>query len=151
MTAPLWAALLSLIVALIQPFQHALDAHMQPVKGALTMAGNCSIPVTLIVLGAYFYAEPQQPSDDTQHADAADALRRAQAGGANDVGVLKRVWGRVKAVIPGRQLGPGQERKRGETKTVFVSVVSRMVVTPILLLPLIAVSTLTDWHSVFEE
>ncbi|EEB94359.1 hypothetical protein MPER_06839 [Moniliophthora perniciosa FA553] len=29
--------------------------HMQPIKGALTSAGNCSIPVTLIVLGAYFY------------------------------------------------------------------------------------------------
>ncbi|KAJ6466560.1 hypothetical protein C8R47DRAFT_1326210 [Mycena vitilis] len=51
MTVPLWAALASLVVACVQPLQHALDAHMQPVKGAVTSAGpgNCSIPLTLIV------------------------------------------------------------------------------------------------------
>ncbi|KAL0574161.1 hypothetical protein V5O48_007789 [Marasmius crinis-equi] len=60
MTVPLWAALLSIIVALVPPFQHALDEHIRPVKGALTGAGNCSIPVTLVVLGAYFYPAKEE-------------------------------------------------------------------------------------------
>jgi len=55
MTPPLWAALLSLVVACVQPLQHFLDQHFPPVKGALSAAGSCSVPVTMVVLGAYFY------------------------------------------------------------------------------------------------
>ncbi|PVG01371.1 hypothetical protein CPB86DRAFT_812358 [Serendipita vermifera] len=55
MTPPLYAALLSLIVACIPPLQHVLDVHMLPVKGAISSAGNCSIPITLVVLGGYFW------------------------------------------------------------------------------------------------
>jgi auxin efflux carrier family protein len=149
MTAPLWAALASLIVALIQPLQHLLEMHMQPVKGALTSAGNCSISVTLIVLGAYFYVEPQPQQQSQNGVDgdqAVAALRKIEEEQENWV---KRVWKKVKNSIPGRQ--GGQQRKKGETKTVFVSVMSRMIVTPILLMPFIAASTLTDWHAVFEE
>jgi hypothetical protein len=62
MTAPMYAAILSLIVACIPPLQHLLDVHMLPVKGAIASAGNCSIPVTLIVLGGYFYREDDENS-----------------------------------------------------------------------------------------
>lgn len=59
MTMPLFAALASIIVAITPPLQHFLDERVHPVKAFLTAAGNCSIPVTLIILGAYFYQEPQ--------------------------------------------------------------------------------------------
>ena len=62
MTVPLWAAALSLVVALTPSLQHTLDVHLQPIKGALSAAGNCSIPLTLVVLGAYFYRSPEAPS-----------------------------------------------------------------------------------------
>ncbi|KAG6876192.1 hypothetical protein C0993_005036, partial [Termitomyces sp. T159_Od127] len=58
MTPPLWAALLSVVVACTRPVQHLLEAHWLSVKGALGSAGNCSIPLTLVVLGAYFYTPP---------------------------------------------------------------------------------------------
>ncbi|KAG8917711.1 hypothetical protein FRC01_002271 [Tulasnella sp. 417] len=65
MTVPMWAALLGLIVACVQPFQHALQNHMQPVKRVLVAAGNCTISVTLVVLRAYFYS-PLPESSPTE-------------------------------------------------------------------------------------
>ena len=65
MTVPLYAAFLSLIVALIPPFQHALNMHVKPIKGALEAAGACSIPVTLVVLGAYFYTPSKEGVKDS--------------------------------------------------------------------------------------
>ena len=63
---PLRASILSLIVACVAPLQSALE-RIAPVKGALGAAGNCSIPLTLVVLGAYFYSEPQE--EDLQNED----------------------------------------------------------------------------------
>jgi len=63
---PLWASILSLIVACVAPLQSALE-RMAAVKGALRAAGNRSILLTLVVLGAYFYSEPQE--EDLQNED----------------------------------------------------------------------------------
>ncbi|KIJ36688.1 hypothetical protein M422DRAFT_178893, partial [Sphaerobolus stellatus SS14] len=61
MTAPMWAALASLIVACIPSLQHFMMEHVRPIKGAINSAGNCSIPLTLIVLGGYFWTpEPEE-------------------------------------------------------------------------------------------
>ncbi|KAN0059741.1 hypothetical protein ACQY0O_008314 [Thecaphora frezii] len=56
MTAPLYAAIISLVVALIGPLQKFVDS-LEPVVGALETAGACSIPLTMVVLGAYFHAD----------------------------------------------------------------------------------------------
>ncbi|SNX87184.1 uncharacterized protein MEPE_05894 [Melanopsichium pennsylvanicum] len=56
MTAPLYAAVISLVVALIPPLQKFVDS-LEPVVGALETAGACSIPLTMVVLGAYFVAD----------------------------------------------------------------------------------------------
>ncbi|KAK0203358.1 auxin efflux carrier [Desarmillaria ectypa] len=130
MTVPLWAALASLIVACIQSLQRTLREHMQPVKSALTSAGNCSIPLTLIVLGAYFY-----PSQEGKAKTESRSLIH-----------------NMKGVFTKRQIGPQQEETQvGETKTVIIAIVSRMVITPLLLLPLMALSTILDWHAVLED
>jgi hypothetical protein len=39
----------------------------------------------------------------------------------------------------------------GETKTVVIAVLSRMIITPLLLMPLMAMSTKFDWHKVLDE
>ncbi len=56
MTAPLYAAVISLVVAVIPPLQKFVDS-LEPVVGALETAGACSIPLTMVVLGAYFVAD----------------------------------------------------------------------------------------------
>ncbi|PBK68832.1 hypothetical protein ARMSODRAFT_1085259 [Armillaria solidipes] len=130
MTVPLWAALASLIVVCIQPLQHLLEVHMQPVKGALASAGNCSIPLTLIVLGAYFY-----PSEEGEAKTETRSLIHS-----------------MKGMFTKRQARPQQEATQtGETKTVIIAVASRMIITPLLLLPLMALSTALDWHAVLED
>lgn len=58
MTAPLYAALFSLIVAVIPPLHNFVDS-LEPVVGALETAGACSIPLTMVVLGAYFVADAE--------------------------------------------------------------------------------------------
>ncbi|KAL1705134.1 auxin efflux carrier [Schizophyllum commune] len=147
MTVPLWAALASVIVACVRPLQHTLEAHVQPIKGALTQAGNCSIPLTLVVLGAYFYKEPQEG----QSASKSGGVK----SWARSVGnVFRPAWWR----------GELQERRSssivirepepktpGETRTVAIAVLSRMVVTPLVLMPLMALAAKYDWHSVFED
>ena len=132
MTAPLWAAAASLIVACIPSLQHAAEHHMQPIKGAITTAGQCSIPLTLIVLGAYFYPTPSEDKNITtaRHGSLLDSF--------------KSCFG-----LNGAEIQP--ERYPGETKTVIVSVASRMFITPLIMLPLMAVCAKSGIHNVFSE
>jgi hypothetical protein len=166
MTVPLWAALASLIVALIQPLQHTLDVHLPPIKNALEQAGKCSIPITLIVLGAYFY----QPVDKDAEAAAkltgtirlpeatatayASDEERLRANRQSQVSLV----GSVKSMFKLDTFGHSREASTeapevhpGETRTVWVAVLSRMVITPLILLPGIAMSAYFDWHQVFDE
>lgn len=154
MTVPLWAALLSLIVACIPPLQHALDEHVQPIKGALNQAGNCSIPLTLVVLGAYFYSPP-----DPEAARSRAALPSTRARGRS----LSTTWSQLSLVdnvremfkmrkrSPSRAAQTSKEKRPGETKTVVIAVLARMVITPLLLLPVLALSTEFDLQEVFDE
>lgn len=73
MTMPLYAAAASMIVALTPPLQHVLDEHVAPVKGFLNSAGSCSIPVTLVVLGAYFYQAPAENGKDKSKKSTGDS------------------------------------------------------------------------------
>jgi auxin efflux carrier family protein len=163
MTVPLWAALLSLVVACIQPLQHALENHVQPIKGALTQAGNCSIPLTLVVLGAYFYS-PSDPEAQKQQARSRGTLpehastRRGRSISTSwsHTSLLENVREMLK--MKKRTLSADgvveEERKSkrpGETKTVVIAVLARMVITPLLLLPLMALSARFDLHQVFDE
>lgn len=163
MTVPLWAAFASLIVACVRPLQHGLEEHFPPVKNALTAAGQCSIPVTLIVLGAYFY----RPTEDASKFDrtARDEVGRATLKDRMSTASMASLVGSVRGMFKlGSMRGPKErgaptlmdalqkdEKTPGETKTVFVAVVSRMIVVPLLLLPGMALSAKTDWHQVLEE
>jgi predicted permease len=142
MTVPLWAALASLFVACVQPVQHALETHLQPVKGALASAGNCSIPVTLIVLGAYFHPPPENVDVDKKRPSLTTKPSTSLMNSA-------RNWLNLPKSRPRR--ARRESSKAGETKTVIIAVASRMVITPLLLMPLMALSTLFDVQAVFEE
>jgi predicted permease len=153
MTVPLWAALASLIVACVQPLQHALDEHMQPIKGAVTSAGNCSIPLTLIVLGGYFYPAPPENATATANGIAngsATGERRLHMSKSSSslLESVREMFGKQQTA---RRAGEKPVARPGETKTVVIAVVSRMILTPMLLLLLMALSAKFDLHAVFDE
>ena len=160
MTAPLWAALASLLVACIQPLQHALEMHLPPVKGALASAGNCSIPVTLVVLGAYFYVAPDPVAEEARRQASRERRARALASASRTSLLLESVrdmFSMKPVVAAGRDegvlgaAGTGGGARPGETRTVWVAILSRMIITPIVLLPLMVVSTKFDIQRVFDE
>ena len=154
MTVPLWASLLSLVVACIPPLQHALDEHVQPIKGALNQACNCSIPLTLVVLGAYFYipADPEAPRSRI-------ALPTHETRGRS----VSTTWSQLSLVDSVRDMFKMRRRaassagrkpettRPGETRTVVIAILARMIITPVLLLPFFALSARFNLQEVFEE
>ncbi|KAJ7266298.1 membrane transport protein-domain-containing protein [Mycena rebaudengoi] len=148
MTVPLWAALASIIVACVYPLQRALEEHMQPVKGSLTSVGNCSIPLTLIVLGAYFYPPPPE-----EGAAAPERTLRPMASTTSLVQSVREMFKKPvqQSTHAGVTGGPKEPSRPGETKTVVIAVTSRMIITPLLLLPLFALGTMFDLHQIFDD
>ncbi|KAH9916976.1 membrane transport protein-domain-containing protein [Epithele typhae] len=157
MTVPLWAALASLVVACVQPLQHALDIHLPPVKGAIASLGNCSIPVTLVVLGAYFYSPPDPVAVERRGRRARErsaGLRSASRASVlfdsvRDMFSMKSVH-REQGALGAPSASSGAARP-GETRTVWVAILSRMIITPLVLLPLMVVCTKFDLQRVFDD
>lgn len=144
MTVPLWAAIASFIVACVAPLQDFLKNDVAPIRGALNSAGNCSIPMTLVVLGAYFYTPSSE--EDT-------ARRRESLRSDSTMSFAGSVRSLLKLADPskGKQRSKGNDHKPGETKTVVIAIVSRMIVTPALIIPLIGFCAKYGWHEVFDE
>ncbi|KAF8527630.1 auxin efflux carrier [Hysterangium stoloniferum] len=146
MTAPMWAALLSLLVACIPSLQHTMTEHVQPIKSALNSAGNCSIPLTLVVLGAYFFVP--QTEEERERALAAQKGRtlKTRVSHTSLVGYVRNFF-----VGEGGGDECRQEARPGETRTVVVAVMSRMILTPMILLPLLTVMMATKVVNVFDD
>lgn len=173
MTVPLWAAAASLLVACAPPLQHALDAHIAPLKNALAAAGNCSIPLTLVVLGAYFYTPPEERARE-EDARRQSGVSLATARSFSSVSLMSSIREMFKlhayaqepsasasAALEGHRGIPersrslmsarGERARPGETRTVVIAVLSRMLLTPALLLPMMAASAKWEWHGIFAE
>ncbi|KAL1408447.1 hypothetical protein Q8F55_005259 [Vanrija albida] len=135
MTVPMWSALISIGIALIPSFQAWLGG-IKPFVQAVKSAGQCSIPVTLVVLGAFFYTPPQPIALDTEERP-------------------KSIRGYIEGKIH-KLAGGGSEATRGpsypgENKTVFVACVSRMIVVPLIFLPFIALMARYDLFQAAED
>ncbi|KAI0245674.1 auxin efflux carrier [Lactifluus subvellereus] len=145
MTPPLWASFLSIVVALTQPLQHVIKGYLGPVRSAVTQAGDCSIPITLVVLGAYFHM-PTDKSEPTpsgtsgwQRASLVSGLRRFFCIGGRK-----------------REIGPLQPHvlrpvNRGEGRTILVTILARMFVIPVLLAPLLVLGVLRGSLDVLKD
>jgi len=142
MTVPLWSALLSLVVACVDPVKHALEHHMQPLNEAISISGACAVPLTLVVLGAYFYKPKSEGEQLRKEEEGARSL------GSRIKGIL-HITPRY-ATFENRNASK-ENGIPGETKTVVLAVASRMIITPILLVPVMVWATSSDWHAVFEE
>jgi len=150
MTAPLWASLLSLVVAVIPPLQHAIEVHLGPIKDATSQVGSCSIPLTLVVLGAYFYKPPQV---DAQNGTprAKTKLWSMASNGSLVSSVRGLLGGQSEDETNTDRDGVNQATRQSETKTVIVSIAARMLIAPAILLPLLALGAWLDVPDVFEE
>ena len=156
MTVPMYAALLSIFIAMIPPLQAVLG-RVKPFEQAVRSAGQCSsesicaprklsfvVPVTLVVLGAFFYAPPPPqaialPPDEPEADSPSDASNNSLGGYFER---KLRAFARpttASAAYP------------GENKTVFVAVISRMIVVPLLMLPLLAVIAKYDLFEAAED
>ena len=143
MTVPLWAALASFVVACVAPLQEFLKNDVRPIKGALNNAGHCSIPLTLVVLGAYFYTPPSEVDSrrrESTHSDSTLSFAGSVRSMLNLTGASK-----------GKRRSGDNDSRPGETKTVIIAIVSRMIITPALLMPLVILCAKYDWHEVFKE
>ena len=146
MTVPLWAALASLLVACVPQLQHILEVHAQPIKRTLNTAGNVSIPLTLVVLGAYFYSPPDPAEAQKQQALPTSHERPRGRSFNTSLSQLSLV-DNVREMFKMRNRSKSPERgsknadtRPGETKTVVIAIMSRMIITPLLLLPLMGMS-----------
>lgn len=100
-------------------------------------AGNCSVPITLVTLGAYFYrpSTPSPTSASLPDPDPSNAsitpptfFSRLNLARLNPYGEP------VKAPESHSEIRL-METKVGETRTVLVAVITRMIIVPVILLP----------------
>ncbi|KAH9930824.1 uncharacterized protein B0H18DRAFT_1083610 [Fomitopsis serialis] len=147
MKLPFWAALAALVVACISPLQRTL-AHIECIRGALDMAGDCSPPLTLVVQGAYFYTPATVAVTDTraclfasqrQRASRAQIQRALPGPGPLGISFDKDLRGRRRSR---GETGNG-ERRPGGSKIVSSAVLSRWILAP--------AATKENWQPVFEE
>jgi predicted permease len=143
MTPPLWASVLSLAVALNQPLQHVLGVKLRPIRDAITQAGDCSIPLTLVVLGAYFH----RPPDKSELPLSESTGPQASLCGQFPQNIQSRGWKEDRRHSSNHM----RARNRCEGRTVFVSIFARMVVAPALLLPLVVFGRLQGYPPVIQE
>jgi auxin efflux carrier family protein len=146
MTPPLWASVISVVVALCQPLQHFIGSYLWPVRGAITQAGNCSIPLTLVVLGAYFH-RPQErsklPSSDDLESQPVTTLSQLR----KIFCLESESWNGATRL----ETNPHQLGESGEGRMIFAIILTRMFIVPLLLLPLVVLGALRGSPGVFKE
>ena len=146
MTPPLWAAIVSLVVALNQPVRYFIDMNLWPLRGAITQAGNCSIPLTLVVLGAYFH----RPADKSMPPPLEDFGPR-RAGPLSQLRKLFCLESESRMGALRLESDASMRGDRGEGSTIFVLILARMIITPLILLPLVVLGALRGSPGVFKE
>ncbi|OJA20248.1 hypothetical protein AZE42_02684 [Rhizopogon vesiculosus] len=116
--------------------------------GALGAAGNCSILLTLVVLGAYFNSEPQE--EDVQSED----LSYSQIGkrqGLEHQTSHSSLLSAFQEMFVLKRATQYQSQTCGEGRTVFVAILARMVIVPAVMLPVMAILAKFDFRDVFED
>ena len=153
MTAPLWAASASLMVATIPVLQHWLRFHGTAVSNAISSAGNCSIPITLVVLGAYFYPQPSEAQIPYLGSDIPNITTSNSSASASSFPLLRALRCLFTREAQSNQSTALIRRhyRKGETKTIIIAILSRMVLTPAILIPLLAFHAKYGFTVVFEE
>lgn len=123
MTVPLWAALLSFIIVLLPSLQNFVKS-MDPFVDAVEQLGQCSVPMSILVLGSYFHESEEDEPNATNH--------RSMLSAGDDVYDERE------------HAAEAEWEKRMTWRTIIAASTSRMIVTPLLMLPLVAYVCLTN-------
>ncbi|KAF8319486.1 membrane transport protein-domain-containing protein [Cantharellus anzutake] len=175
-TFPLYASLAAFLVVLIPPVQHFLMEDVPSVRGFLESAGACSIPITMLVLGACFYddsvlspvplmsPEPRRATRKRKTASRQTQsnvpnLHREQRPDLVPSTRTESVKKTFKTCTSDFWASFSNSRKKrlenkttpGETTTVIVSCLARMVVTPLIILPPMAALAAYEVLDLFKD
>ncbi|KAF8315554.1 membrane transport protein-domain-containing protein [Cantharellus anzutake] len=181
-TFPLYASLAAFLVVLIPPVQHFLMEDVPPVRGFLESAGACSIPITMLTLGACFYDEsvlspvlPNEPRAQESDTEAEDCSPPDLEQPSELTGLIHRVPEQRPDLVHSTFVASAKRifktctfdfwahfsnsrKKRsenrttpGETTTVIVSCLARMVVTPLIILPPMAALAAYEVLDLFKD
>ncbi|CDZ97781.1 Predicted membrane protein [Phaffia rhodozyma] len=146
-------------------------AQLRPIREAIKSSGQCSIPLTLIVLGAYFWQEPgegQPPVTITKPSPSETSTTEPYASSSTSTSTSTAVvskqkrtggWfrksrknvGSIALADDNEDETIVEDQRPGETRTVIVAIVSRMIITPLILLPVIALLAIYDFFPITED
>ncbi|KAI0295625.1 membrane transport protein-domain-containing protein [Multifurca ochricompacta] len=141
-----------LVVALNEPLQHLLSVYLRPICGAISQAGDCSIPLTLVVLGAYFHQK--SPSDIPEPSNSDDVYESQSLRVLFASRLHKMIFCLRKSQKDDTGTRPCSTpplQNKGEGTTVFVVILARMFLAPALLLPFVVFGTVRGYPHVFKD
>ena len=127
MTVPLWTSLLSFVVVLIPPLQRVI-VSFDSVTGAVEQLGQCSIPMSILVLGAYFSGSDAPGTDlVNRNSIIEEPMSEAQRKEIES-------W-----------------EKRVTWRTIVATCAARMIVAPLIILPAVAFLCLTNDSKIVDD
>ncbi|KAG0149834.1 hypothetical protein CROQUDRAFT_713729 [Cronartium quercuum f. sp. fusiforme G11] len=120
MTATLYSSLLAFIVVCIPQVQTFLGG-IEPLRSGLKFAGDVAVPLTLIVLGAYFHTPTKSEN------------KIEQPSGSVEVDAQEKGFGSLELEAD----TPDYSFSKSDRPTVFVGIVARQVFAPAVLIPVL--------------
>ena len=125
MTVPLWTALASFLIAMTPPLQRFL-VTLTPLVGAIDQMGQCSIPLSILVLGAYFAGDDAPGTGMIRRYSTMEDSQDRERREAEECAEKRTIW-----------------------RTIIAASCSRMVLAPLLMLPLFTYVCLKVRSSVY--
>ncbi|EJD54392.1 hypothetical protein AURDEDRAFT_156172 [Auricularia subglabra TFB-10046 SS5] len=119
-TPPTYAAIVSIFIAAITPIQHVV-ARATPITGAIDSLAEIAVPLTLVVLGAYFYTPPEKRQSETASSDSSS------------------------------ELAPVSPKDPEANRAVIAAVISRMILTPVILYPFLLTLSVFTPFKIFHD
>ncbi|KAH9812006.1 auxin efflux carrier [Melampsora americana] len=125
MTPTLYSTMLSFLVVCIPPLQTAMIGF-KPLRGAVNFAGNVAVPLTLVVLGAYFNKE--QPKAEEPVIKEPETIECSEKSEKSDGQTSE-------ASIESQILE--QSHKVSDRTIMIIAIVARQLLAPLALIPLL--------------
>ncbi|KAH9812000.1 membrane transport protein-domain-containing protein [Melampsora americana] len=125
MTPTLYSTIISFLVVCIPPLQTALMGF-KPLRGAFNFAGNVAVPLTLVVLGAYF--DKERPTVKESEMKKPETIECPQKSHNSDEETLE-------ASLESQISEPSC--KVSDRTIMTIGIVARQILAPLVLIPLL--------------
>lgn len=125
MTPTLYSTILSFVVVCIPSLQTALIG-VKPIRGAFNFAGNVAVPLTLVVLGAYFHKErPKEKQIEIKESKTIESSGKLEKSDSQTLEVS------LESQIP------VPSSKVSDRTIMIIAIVARQLLAPLALIPLL--------------